>query len=649
MSHFVVRSPSTKFPQQNQLHAARIRRKLRFTIFPMADAATETSRREDRLESWKEIAGYLNRDVRTVQRWEKTEDLPVHRHLHDKLGSVYAYRSEIEAWWKGRGAVSNEPENGAPIVTDAGSDDPPVVEEAASEAQQAIEPDVPQPPSERRHPIRTIAIFAAAVVVVVALLLALRNCVRPQVTSVAVLPFANLSGDPAQEYFSDGMTEELITQLGWRAHEKLRVVALGSSMVYKNTQKRLKQVASELGVDYVLTGSVRRSSDRVRIAVHLVRARDESDVWDVSYDRNLGDVLALQTEVADAIAGGASIRLTARPAPPQAINAAAYEAYLKGRYFWNKRTPRDLQRALEFFQQVTNADPKYAPAYAGIADCYALLGSAEMGVLPPNTAMPEARKAVLKALELDETLAEAHASLAYVKLIYDWDWSGADREFRRAIDLNPAYPTGHQWYALYFNAIGRPEDALSELRKAEGLDPLSPAVKTALSEAYYFARNYDQAAVEAQKALEMDPNFVLGLVTLARAREQQGRYAEAIVAFDKASALTGGAPATLTFLAHAYALNGERGKAQTILNSLMQLPRTGSNAVYVPALYVAGIYAALGDKDNSFRYLKQAVQERCEYLIYLDREAMADVLRGDPQFNELLTTSGLRPQRLGLQ
>ncbi|HEU5453710.1 MAG TPA: tetratricopeptide repeat protein [Terriglobales bacterium] len=604
----------------------------------MASTDTETLSSlhpEDQLESWKEIAAYLGRDVRTVQRWEKSEGLPVHRHLHEKQGSVYAFRGEIDGWRAGRDVAA---------LRDAGEEP-----NGAATSEPAPRGEEATPTSARQA--RKLPTMLAVVLLLLASgaflgWLVLREKHTPQShgpAMIAVLPFDNLSGDPAQEYFSDGMTEELIVQIGRLHADGLDAIAVGSTMAFKRSAKPLAEIARQLGVSYVVQGAVRRSGDRVRVSAHLIRAVDDAHLWDESYDRDLRDVLALQSEVAEAIAGGISVNLGRTAHPARSVDPLAYEAYLKGRNFWNKRTPEDLTRAIAEFQQATRIDPDYSPAYVGLADSYELLGSAEMGVLPPREAMPLARQAATRALDLDPQLAEAHASLAHIKLIYDWDFGGAEKEFQRAIALNPAYATAHQWYALLLNAQGRTAAALAELKRAQELDPLSPAVRSAVSEAFYFARQYDRAEAEARRALELDGDFVLGLLNLGRAQEQQGRLEEAIATFERASSLTGHGPAMSMFVAHARAAKGDVRGGREILAYLLRLRR--DNRVYVPPLYLASLYAALDDRARAFAQLQQALDERCEYLIYLDRDPMADGLRSDPRFARLLQQASLPAAR----
>lgn len=573
-----------------------------------------------RLDSWKEIAAHLGRDVRTVQRWEKNEGLPVHRHLHDKQGSVYAFPDELDAWREGRRAG---PAPGASEPAEA-----PVEEPAPAE---------PRPRSRRRWvwALGLGAVLAAAVGGVWRILPG-RAPVGGE-ASLVVLPFQNLSGDAGQDYFTDGITEELITQLGRTGGDRTRVVALGSALAYRRSPKPPRQIAAELGVAYVLDGTVRRSGDRVRVAVHLVRGRDQSRLWDESYDSPVGDILSLQSEVAGAIAASLQARIgpgaarRARGTRPEAL-----EAHLKGRFFWNKRTPGDLLRALEWFRQAEALDPGYAPAQAGLADCYALLGSAEMGAMAPNDAMPKARRAAERALALDPGLAEAHASLAHIQLIYDWDLAGAERSFRRALLLNPACAIAHQWFSLYYNVLGRTDEALAEVAAAERLDPLSPTVKTARSETCYFARRFPEAEAAARAALELDPGFLLGWVNLGRALEQQGRFEEAAAGLEKAWAASGKAPGLTMLLGHVYARKGDLARARAMLRELQAPPVHQGSPLYVPAIYLAAVHSGLGERPAALANLRKALAERCEYLVYLPRDPMADGLRGDPEFAALL-------------
>jgi TolB-like protein/Tfp pilus assembly protein PilF len=480
--------------------------------------------------------------------------------------------------------------------------------------------------------------------VVVAAIATVIYLILPQSTEtrILVLPFANLSGDPSQEYFSDGVTEELITSLG-RQSNGMHVTSLGSSLAYKGSTKTPREIGKELKVDYVVTGSVRRSGDRVRVSAHLMRTRDEAHLWDDSYDREITDILGLQSDVAAAITEGIRFHLLPRPrrlAPR--VNAAAYEAYLKGRFFWNKRSPESTQQAISYFQQSIADDANYAPAYVGLADCYLLLGSAQMGALAPSAAMPQAKAAITKALQIDPDLAEAHASLGHIKLIFDWDIAGSEAEFRRAIELNPGYATAHQWYALYFNATGRTDEALQQLKIAEELDPLSPIVEVAIADSYYFARQYDKSEKAANQSLELNPDYVLAYLLLGRALVQQHKYDGALDAFHRGWELSGHAPALSAFLGYAYAGKGDEAQARKVVSDLVA-QAAKPNGAYISSLYIATVYTGLRDLDQAFLYLNKAADERCEYLIYLQREPMADMLRSDPRLEDLLARNHLKP------
>ncbi|MFQ5927272.1 MAG: adenylate/guanylate cyclase domain-containing protein, partial [Terriglobia bacterium] len=328
-----------------------------------------------------------------------------------------------------------------------------------------------------------------------------------QITSLAVLPLENFMGDPEQEYFVDGMTEALITELSKIG--ALKVISRTSAMHYKDSDKPLPEIARELGVDAVVEGSVLRAGEEVRITAQLIHGTTDTHLWAKSYERDLRNILALQSEVAQAIADEIKLKLTpqeqARLARAQPVNPAAYEAYLRGRYYWNKRTEEGFRKGLEYFQQAAEIDPEYALAYAGLADSYNTLGS--YAALPPNVAYGQGKVAAIQALELDDTLAEGHNALAWWKMDYEWDWSSAEREFRRAIELNPSYATAHHQYSHLLTAMNRTEEMLAESQRALELDPLDLIINVHLGARYYYARQYDQAIEQLQKVVEMDPNF----------------------------------------------------------------------------------------------------------------------------------------------
>ena len=532
----------------------------------------------ERLDSWKAIASYLRRDIRTVQRWETQEGLPVHRKPHDKLSSVYGYRAEIDQWWE-KGDIGPEG--------------------AASGASAA----------SRRQ-------------------------------LLAVLPLRNLSGIDDQEYFSDGLTEELIAQLSRLNPGQLGVIAGASAMMFKQrSNKSVGQIGRELGAAFILDGSVRRANDRVRISVQLISARDQSHVWAESYDRNLRDILEVQSDVAQAVTRSISVTITAREQArldnPGAVPPQAYEAYLKGRAFWNQRREGELHAAVRLFEQAIRENLNYAPAHAGIADCYALLASAELGAMPPVKAMPKAKSAAQKALQLDPQLAEAQTSLAYARLFYDWDWTGAEEAFKAAFELNPSYATCRHWYAEYLVTAGRITEALEELKRAQELDPLSPAIPAARAATLYFARRYNESVASCRETLAHEPNFVLAYLNLARAQTQKGEYGQAIEELRTAVSLTGdSSPMPLTLLGYTYGLAGMTKEAANIGKRLAKLAREK----YVPALNFAIFQAGLGDYERMFRMLSKARAERCDYLVYLNQEPAADPIRSDPRFAKVVPT-----------
>jgi serine/threonine protein kinase/Flp pilus assembly protein TadD len=461
----------------------------------------------------------------------------------------------------------------------------------------------------------------------------------PKIESLAVLPLANLSGDPEQEYFSDGMTEELITNLG--KISALRVISRTSVMRYKKTEKPLPQIARELGVDGIVEGSVLRVGDRVRITAQLIQAEQERHLWAESYERDLRDVLALQGEVARAIAGEIKVRLTpqeqTRLASARPVNPDAHEAYLKARYYWNLRTEEGLKKGIEYFQQAIEKDPGYALAYAGLADSYSVLGF--WNFMAPKEAYPREKAAAFKALEMDETLAEAHTSLGDARFKYDWDWVGAEKEFKRAIELNPSYATAHHWYAGYLSAMGRHNEAIAEAKRAQELDPLSLIINTTGGLVFFYARRYDEAIAQWRSTLELNAGFYPAHLYLGRAYEQQKLYEQAISEYQKALAPGQGNPALAAHLARGYAAAGKRTEALKIISNLREL----SKRRYVSSYVIAQIYTALGDTSRAFQWLDKAYQDRDTWLDWLKAEPGFDSLRSDPRFQDLLRRMNFPP------
>jgi eukaryotic-like serine/threonine-protein kinase len=454
-----------------------------------------------------------------------------------------------------------------------------------------------------------------------------------KIQSLAVLPFTNLSRDPEQEYFTDGIAEALITNLSQIS--ALRVISRTSAMRYKGTKKTLPEIARELNLDAVLEGSVQRSGDRVRITAQLIHAPSDTQLWASSYDRELQDVLELESGVARAIADEIQVKLTpqerAHLTAERQVNPEAYESYLRGRYEWNKRTAESLRRGADFFQQALAKDPRFALAYAGLSDSYfALAYSAE--VLRPQEAVPIAKAAALKALEINESLAEAHATLGAIKFFYDLDWTGAEQEFKRAIALNSGYATAHHWYGLYLGWTGRVPEARAELQRAKQLDPLSPIISMNVAWISSLTHDYDRSIEQLQQTLELDPNFWMAYWDLGEYKLALGRYSEAIADLQKAVALSGGSTGAVGMLGYAYGITGDRAKARHVLQGLEKMAQSR----YVSPGDLAMVEFGLGNKDQAFARLEEAYQDRSSFLVTLKTEPLLDRWRSDPRFVDLL-------------
>src|SRR5580658_6891559 len=463
-----------------------------------------------------------------------------------------------------------------------------------------------------------------------------RNRPAPAIHSLAVLPLESLSNDASQDYFADGMTDELISDLGQIS--ALRVISRTSVMAYKHARKPLPQIARELNVDAIVEGTVLRSGDQVRITAQLIDASADKHLWSQSYEGELQDTLALQNQVARAIAD--QIRINLNPQEQAAlktakvVNPEAYESYLKGRYFWNKRTPDSLKVALAYFNQAIDEDPTYAQAYSGLADTYALLGDWQYGVMTPKEALPKAKAAAIKALQLDSTLSEAHNSLAFCFDAFDWDLESAGKEFQRAIELNPGYATAHHWYAWHLSLVGRYDEAIEEMRKAKSLDPLSLIINADLAELLVIAHFYDESIIQSRATIAMDPNFALAHNQLAQAYLQKHMNVEAIAELQKAVELSGGSPTCVANLARAYAASGKTSEAVKLLGDL----KNHSNRGYSDASEVAVVYAALGDKDQAMHWLEIGYEERFNPGVLL--RPGFDPLRSDQRYQDLLRRIG---------
>jgi TolB-like protein/Tfp pilus assembly protein PilF/predicted Ser/Thr protein kinase len=454
------------------------------------------------------------------------------------------------------------------------------------------------------------------------------------IRSLAVLPLANLSGDHEQEYFADGMTEALITDLC--KIRSLKVIARASSMRYKEEKKTLPQVARELGVDGIVQGSVMRAGNRVRISTQLIYATTDQHIWAESYERDFTDILGLQGEVAQAIANEIRAQVTpqeqVRLATAQPVNTEAYQLYLKGRFFWSKATEEDYRVSKKYFDHALEIDPNYALALAGLANYFWATDE-----LSPQVAMPRAKDYALRALAIDDTLSDAHTTLANVKFNADWDWQSAEKQFERASELNPNDAEGHRAYSVFLSAMGRPQEALTEIRTAQRLDPLSLITSSDVGWAYYFARQYDRAIEQCQETLELDPNFVGAHDCLGSAYLAKGNYVRAIEECQRATAGSGNDLLRAAGLGRAYALAGRAAKAKEVLQKL----HSASERRYVPPYFLATVYASLGEMDQAFSWLEKAYDVRDTNLTWLKVDDAVDPLRSDARFRELLSRIGL--------
>jgi serine/threonine protein kinase/Flp pilus assembly protein TadD len=504
----------------------------------------------------------------------------------------------------------------------------------------------PAPVSARRLPWWPLGLAAAAILALILvpivhrLTTAAPNAPPARIESLAVLPLENFSSDPQQQYFADSMTDAIITDLA--QIRALRIVSRTSAMQYKHTTKPLSQIGKELGVDAVVEGSVERVGDRVRITAQLVRAATDQHLWAQAYDRDVRDVLMLQAEVARSIASQIQVQVApneqARLAKARRVDPEAYDLYLKGRYFWFKRSPDGNTKAIDYLRRAIDKDPTFAEAYSGLADCYSSLGySFNLGLVAPNEVMPKALAAARRAVELNDLSGEAHSSLAFIKLNYDWDWRGAELEFRRAIDLNPGWANGHHWYAHYLMAAGRTPEAEAESLRALALDPLSAPMMAHLGWHYFFSRQYDKALVQFQKTLEMQPDYGTVYWYRAWAYEEKGRHADALRDLHKAEELLGVNPMITGEFGRLDALSGQTDDAKRVITDLKAL----SKKRYVNAFEIAIIYLGLGEKDRTFEWLENAYRERSDVLVYLKVDPRLDAIRSDPRFADLVRRIGI--------
>jgi TolB-like protein/Flp pilus assembly protein TadD len=597
--------------------------------------------KERRLESWGEIASYLRREIRTVQRWEKTLALPIHRLQVGKQSSVYAYPSELDKWYCGR-----EPKD----VKEEDFPDEPAVSSTPEPGGSAAQTTFPirelggKPHTKVAFYRRKSTWFGGmAFVVIFGLIVARFTPWLPSFASrstnmvaapeakirLFVRPFQNIAGDPGQVEFTEGLTNELNTRLGRLDPKHLGVIAPTSSKQLGS--KPIAELESLLKLNYVLEGSVRRANDQVRIDVSLISAKEQTPLWSDSYTEKLADILKVQDKVAEAVAQKLLLNL-----PPSATsNSAAsvdpegYNSYLRGRRFWSIR---DLSHSVPAFEDAVRRMPQYVPAHSGLAASYAVMGETPNDAVPPTVSAPKARAEAERALAIDPANAEAHYVLGNLAMSFDFDFPAAEREFRQAILLEPNNPTAHQWLAQYLMTQNRLAEAQSETLKALELDPVSPIFTAARGETFYYAHDFDSTIAQAKLTLEQAPNFLYAELWLASAYREKKMYAEAVQHFRAACDLAPGNAALLSVLGHALATSGDRQGALGVLAQLQAM----SHQHYVPSLYIAGIYVGLGDIDNAFLYMNRAVDEHNDRLIYLAVEPLADPLRSDPRFQALL-------------
>jgi TolB-like protein/DNA-binding winged helix-turn-helix (wHTH) protein/Tfp pilus assembly protein PilF len=527
----------------------------------------------------------------------------------------------------------------------------PVVERAGTDSQEAPHVVAGVPHSGRNYRSIFVGIGLACVAAFLIIGLAIRNrtekltSATPEIRSLAVLPLQNLSGDPSQEYLADGLTEELVTDLA-QLHG-LRVISRTSSMRYKGTQKPLPEIARELHVDGVVEGSVSRSGERVRIHVQLIRASDDVHIWASSYEGDASDILGLQQVAAHAIAQEIGVRLSpdeaVRLTTVRLINPAAHEAYLKGRYLFNQRTPESTKKSVANFEEAVAKDPNYAAAYVALGEAYGAL--AANTIAPPEEVVPKAKQAANRALQLDPGMGEAYATLAHLAFFYDWDLEGSEKRFRQAIELGPNDALAHQWYGLDLIAEKRSDEAEHEFRTALQIDPLSLMTSADLAQVYFYSGRFEETIAQSRKILEINPAFPLAYDLLGMAHEQEGKYVEAAAEYQRYFDGGGGGDAKM-HLAHLYAVEGKTAEARKLLHE-MENPARGE---FASPYDIASIYAGLGDKNRVLYWLDRAVKARAAMMPLAGIDPLFNPVRTDPQFQALLHRIGLaQPPELGAQ
>jgi TolB-like protein/Flp pilus assembly protein TadD len=569
---------------------------------------------ETRFDSWKEIATYLKRDVSTVQRWEKRERLPVHRHVHDKRGSVYALRSELDSWLASRA--------------------PHLEAEEKAAAQEKVQ--------DLRHTSRIWwAVGALAVVAVFAATyenMRTRAAAPVKIRSLAVLPLKNLSGDPNQEYLADGMTEEVIAHLS--RISGLRVISRTSVMEFKDARISAPEIAKKLNVDSIVEGSVIRQGDRIRINVQLIRGATDEHFWSDAYERDLRDALALQSDVAQAIARKVEVTVTGkeqkRLTATRAVSPEVYESYLKGQFALNNFSGKaKVEESLAYFEDAIREDPTFAPAYLGLASAYNGLSTIFIGGARPDEARAKVISAARKALELDPENADAHVFLASAER-RQWHWAEAEAEYKRALELDPSNPSAQAGLAFWLLCQGRLDEALALTQQARERDPLTVS-GTDVAWILFHARRYDEAIRELRGVLAVRPDDRDGLWFLGIALIANGQSEQAIPVLEKSVQVMQRSPGTIEMLAAAHARAGHRAQALHLINELKQRQQTE----YVPPGAFINPYLALGEYDQAFVWFERAYQEHSNILQFLKVHPFFDPVRGDPRFADLMRRVGL--------
>jgi TolB-like protein/Flp pilus assembly protein TadD len=499
----------------------------------------------------------------------------------------------------------------------------------------------PAPTTTNRRPLLLLLVILVPALALLGFVLFNRNKqpAAPHVASIAVLPLDNLSGKADEEYFADGVTDALIGDLAKLG--QLRVISRTSSMQYKRTKKSLPEIARELNVDAIVEGSVQREGERVRVRAQLIHGASDEHLWAETYERDVRNIMDLQSEIAQAIAREVQIKLSpadqARLSPRRAVHPKAFDDYLQGRYlFWNKRTEENLQKAIGYFESANKQDPEYALAYAGLADCYNAIGAVQFGTMPPMEARSRAQKAAEQALRLDSNLAEAHSALGFVNH-YNWNWSVAEQELKRAIELNPSYAQARMGYASYLMSLGRVQESLAEANRATELDPLSLSISVQRGFLLENARNYTEAIEQMRRVIAVDPNHYQAHWMLGHTYVVNKQFEEAIASAEKAVELSQRAPGALGMLGMIYGLAERKDEATKILKELLTL----NERRYVTPAALAYVYIGLGDKDQAFVWIEKAYQERSNFVTYLKVVPIVDSLRSDPRFSDLIRRVGL--------